>query len=503
MMKRKHEATSSAVADARAETPESRRQGWLSRLIGRLPAGRAVRIRSAGELEIGPGELCVPGVTVPLEEIRELEPVSAARGAGLRIVRSSAPPLVLRFSRLEEALQARRRIEVARHEARCEELIRAPLGPAELREIVARAGASPDPFDARLLADMLLAQGRHHAASDLHIERAPEGGRVRLRRHGRFIELGSLSPAQTARLINRLKVLAGLPTYVQGRPAEGHIHRPLGGHPVQARLTVFPTVHGDRATLRYFQNDVRRLELQELGFDREVLAGLQRGLAAESGLLLVTGPANSGKTTTIYAALRHLLRTRENSAGIYTIEDPVECWIEGISQTELDPARGLTYEQALSNLLRQDPEVLLIGEIRDRATAAAAIQAGLTGHLVLSTLHCHDAPEAVVRLLDMGIEPYRLSSVLRGVLAQRLVPVPCGCAGDPGCARCLGSGVAGRRAVGEWLSVSEPLRRMILEKPMIDALAGHAAREGMTPLAAKLAIQRAAKEAPHAARTTP
>jgi len=279
------------------------------------------------------------------------------------------------------------------------------------------------------LVNDLITRAIRERASDVHIDPDVHDTRVLFRIDGVLALADRIPLAITPNVIARLKVLAGLLTYQTDTPQEGGIRaaaaglepgRHTGGFESDIRVSTFPTIRGERAVLRIMANTRRFLALHELGHDPGLVERLQTLLARTQGLMLVVGPAGSGKTTTLAAMLDYLVRARPG-ASIMSIEDPVEIQIAGVTQTQLQPARGFTYATALRSLLRQDPQVLMIGEIRDAEVAHIVIDAALTGHLVLSTMHSGEAAAAIIRLRDMDVPAYQITSTLQAVLAQRLV----------------------------------------------------------------------------------
>ncbi|MFR1532767.1 MAG: GspE/PulE family protein [Bilophila wadsworthia] len=286
------------------------------------------------------------------------------------------------------------------------------------------------------------AQAVRAGASDIHIEPYRDVSRVRFRLDGVLYERHTLNKAHHAAVVSRIKVMAKLNIAEKRLPQDGRIAISLGGRQAGLRVSTLPTSFGERVVLRLLEKSERVLSLTELGLSREDLQLMHSLVGITHGIVLVTGPTGSGKTTTLYAVLQELTAPDKN---ILTIEDPVEYELEGVGQIQVNPKIGLTFADGLRSIVRQDPDVILIGEIRDAETAAIAVQSALTGHLVFSTLHTNDAPGAVTRLFDMGVEPFLLSSVLRGVVAQR----PCVCsartAGKPSPGR-AGAGKLGRPA---------------------------------------------------------
>ncbi|MDZ5458431.1 GspE/PulE family protein [Azohydromonas lata] len=268
------------------------------------------------------------------------------------------------------------------------------------------------------MLNALLTQAARDGASDIHIEPCERASSVRFRIDGALREVVRPQRALHAALISRLKVMAQLDISEKRLPQDGRIALRIGSRAVDVRVSTLPSTHGERAVLRLLDKSGNRLSLEAVGLRGPVLRAFERLIAQPHGIVLVTGPTGSGKTTTLYAALGRLV---SDSTNIMTVEDPVEYELPGVGQTQVNARIELTFARALRAILRQDPDVIMIGEIRDFETAQIAIQASLTGHLVLATLHTNDAPSAVTRLTDMGVEPFLLSSTLLGVLAQRLV----------------------------------------------------------------------------------
>ncbi|MFP6583086.1 MAG: GspE/PulE family protein [Candidatus Hydrogenedentota bacterium] len=335
---------------------------------------------------------------------------------------------------------------------------------------------------------LMLAQAVLHRASDLYCEPWKDGLVIRLRLDGVLHNVARLDQSHQERLIARIKVMANMVTYEKGMPQDGHIE--FGQQQLNAsmRVSIYPTIYGEKAVIRILDSGNSFPGLDELGFADDVRSGLRSWTARPQGTLLLTGPSASGKTTTIYALLREILDNPKRSRHIVTIEDPVEYRLDGITQSQIQPAQDFTYDVALRAVLRQDPDVLMVGEIRDSETAHAAIKAGLTGHLVVSTIHSSSASGVFSRLLDMGVEPYLLASSITGVLSQRLVRNVCTHCATPhipdskqltrfglknarpgfvrgmGCEHCQGIGYDKRSALGEWLSMTPALSESVLQR---------------------------------------
>ncbi|MFO1229920.1 MAG: type II secretion system ATPase GspE [Alicycliphilus sp.] len=312
------------------------------------------------------------------------------------------------------------------------------------------------------MLNALLTQAVRDGASDIHIEPYERHSSVRFRVDGTLREVVQPNRALHAALISRLKIMADLDISEKRLPQDGRISLRLGTRAIDVRVSTLPNAHGERAVLRLLDKSESKLSLESVGMQGDVLARLEGLITQPHGIILVTGPTGSGKTTTLYAALSRLDAGRSN---IMTVEDPIEYELPGVGQTQVNSKIDLTFAKALRAILRQDPDVIMIGEIRDFETAQIAIQASLTGHLVLATLHTNDAASAITRLTDMGVEPFLLSSSLLGVLAQRLVRKYCGhCHGGDhgtGCEHCGHTGYAGRTGVFELLLVNDAIRAQI------------------------------------------
>ena len=326
------------------------------------------------------------------------------------------------------------------------------------------------------LLNALLTQAARDGASDIHIEPYERHSSVRFRVDGDLREVVQPHRALHAALISRLKIMAELDIAEKRLPQDGRISLRLGQRAIDVRVSTLPSAHGERAVLRLLDKSEGKLGLPGLGMEGDTLTRLQRLIAQPHGIILVTGPTGSGKTTTLYAALQELDTHTRN---ILTVEDPVEYELPGVGQTQVNPRIDLTFAKALRAILRQDPDVIMIGEIRDFETAQIAIQASLTGHLVLATLHTNDAPSAVTRLIDMGVEPFLLSSSLLGVLAQRLLRQLCTHCQGAGCEACHQSGYHGRTGIFELLTTDDELRALIHAQASEADLRACAQRHGM------------------------
>ena len=354
--------------------------------------------------------------------------------------------------------------------------------------------------------DAVIKQAIIDKASDIHFEPFEKNFRVRYRVDGALYEMPP-PPLSLARpVISRVKIISGLNISERRRPQDGRIQMKLNGKPVDLRVSCLPTSHGESVVLRVLDRSVVNLQLDALGIGSDVLANLRELINLPNGILLVTGPTGSGKTTTLYSALTEINKVEDK---LLTAEDPVEYDIAGIIQCPINDAVGMTFERALRAFLRQDPDRILVGEIRDFITAQIAIEASLTGHFVFSTLHTNDAASTVTRLIDMGVEPFLIASSLAGVLGQRLIRRVCPnckvyytptdddlerlslerlqvegkqfCYGK-GCEKCNNTGYKGRKALTELMVINQELREMISANVPANELAERAISFGMRPL---------------------
>jgi len=350
------------------------------------------------------------------------------------------------------------------------------------------------------LINLVFMQALREGASDIHIEPFENRSLVRFRVDGVLKDVFEPPRALHGALASRIKVMADLDIAEKRLPQDGRIAIRLGGQAVDVRVSTLPTGHGERVVLRLLAKNAEFLQLDRLGMSAQVLAQVDRLIKEPHGILLVTGPTGSGKTTTLYAALSRMDHTELN---IMTVEDPIEYDLDGVGQTQVNARVDMSFARALRSILRQDPDVILVGEIRDLETAQIAVQASLTGHLVIATLHTNDAASAVTRLADMGIEPFLLGSSLIGVLAQRLVRrlcPHCKSAYAPsaqewavldssaapatiyrarGCEQCNQTGYRGRTGLYELLTIDDPLRRLIHDNAGEHMIRQYAESHGM------------------------
>jgi type II secretory ATPase GspE/PulE/Tfp pilus assembly ATPase PilB-like protein len=358
-----------------------------------------------------------------------------------------------------------------------------------------------------VLVNCLVQDAIRLGASDLHIEPWEDAIAVRARVNGVLTEVARLHLDLLDKISMRFKVMANLVTYQAGTPQDGAA---VGGPEldnVQLRISIFPTVRGEKIVVRLFDPRDRRFDLNTLGYEDATHQGLLRLLERTSGLLLFTGPTGSGKTSAMYSSLCHVIQRDGSSVSISTVEDPVEFNLPMVSQTQVSPAQEFTYAVALRSIMRQDPQVIMVGEIRDPETAAIAVQAGLTGHLVISTIHAGVSAGAFTRLINMEIEAFMLASSILGVMGLRLLRRNCPACSQPceptpsqrklvpesvfaeaqfrrgqGCDQCNQTGYAGRVPVSELLVVGEPFREAVLKKMPTSALEEIAIQQGMRTL---------------------
>ncbi len=348
------------------------------------------------------------------------------------------------------------------------------------------------------LVNQILAQAIRSRASDIHLEPGEAGLRVRSRVDGMLRDEPSVSRELQPAVLSRIKILSGMDIAERRVPQDGRIQVVLDGRPIDMRVSSFPTIYGEKIVIRVLDKGALVLSLADLGFLPDTLTRYRSVIRRPNGILLVTGPTGSGKTSTLYATL---LELNAPSTNIVTLEDPVEYRLSGINQGQANPRVGFTFASGLRSILRQDPDIILVGEIRDKETAEVAVQAALTGHLVLSTLHTNDAPGAVTRLLDMEVEPFLVASTVIAVLGQRLVRRLCASCREPftpagslsawqgeppsqlfrgrGCRQCSTTGYRGRVGIYELMVPSEPIRGLILRRAGASEVRAQAVTEGM------------------------
>ncbi len=355
--------------------------------------------------------------------------------------------------------------------------------------------------------NLIFAQAVRDGASDIHIEPYERDVKVRYRVDGMLNDVMRPPKRMHAAIVSRLKILGEMNIAERRLPQDGRIKLTIAGRSIDVRVSIVPTVFGERAVMRILDKSTAVLGLTDLGMQGDTFEKFKRLIHLPHGIILATGPTGSGKSTSLYAALQEIWSPTTN---ILTIEDPVEYQVAGIGQIQVRPSIGLTFANGLRSIVRQDPDVIMVGEIRDHETAEIAIHAALTGHLVFSTLHTNDAPGAITRLLDMGVEPYLVASSLIGVIAQRLVRRICPNCGAPtsfspevlravgvsqadltgkvlksgsGCDKCQGTGFKGRQGLFELLLIDEPIRRMTVDRNSSNDMRAHAIEhQGMRTL---------------------
>jgi type IV pilus assembly protein PilB len=398
--------------------------------------------------------------------------------------------LVGRLNRFDEAVQ----------EAVTEDQEEA--GPAEIVDLRESADDAP----VVKLVNSIIAEAAGRGASDIHFEPEQRDMRVRFRVDGVLSESTTVPRRMVSGLVSRIKIMASLDIAQKRLPQDGRVGLSIDKRHVDLRVVTLPSVHGESIVIRILDKSAVALDLDHLGFQRLELERFRAAFGQAYGAVLVTGPTGSGKSTSLYGALGELNTPEKN---VITIEDPVEYEVPGITQVQVNPRTGLTFAAGLRSMMRADPDVVMVGEIRDRETAQIAVEAALTGHLVLSTLHTNDAPTAMARLMEMGIEPFLVASAIDCVVAQRLVRTLCSSckrrvivpvhisrdhgfaaqfdleAYEPvGCGRCGGMGYKGRTGLYEVMTVTDEVRSLVLERQPADRIADAAGREGMRRLRA-------------------
>lgn len=449
--------------------------------------------RSEGGLEVAIDD---PGRLEPLEELARVFqcpvlPVVVPRQAVLDFINRAYD-------------QENRLSEEAVEQLDSEERIDGISGLEEPEDLLDATDEEP----VKRLVNSLLWQAVKEGASDVHVDPAPQETHIRYRIDGVLHRVTQVPRAAHVTVVNRIKVMSRLDIAQKSMPQDGQTMVVIAGKKIDIRVSTVPTVHGEKVVMRLLQRNEKLLSLPELGMSKRLLVPFREMIHSHGGIILVTGPTGSGKTTTLYAALSEIDHTSRN---VITIEEPVEYKRPGYSQIEVNHRIGLTFANALRSVLRQDPDVVMVGEMRDAETAQIAIQAALTGHLVFSTVHTNNAPATITRLIDMSIEPFLVSSTIIGVLAQRLVRRICpsckeGYAPHPeqvrelrisekalkqvggqlyrgvGCDACRGTGYRGRIGVHELLPMSDGIKQLILETSDSNSIRRAALQEGMITL---------------------
>ena len=356
--------------------------------------------------------------------------------------------------------------------------------------------------------DIAISQGAYHSASDIHFEPWSDALALRYRIDGILQHVALLPKEYQAKIIARIKVLADMVVYRKDVPQDGRIEQDKTSCARPMRVSTVPTIKGEKTVIRLLGDTQDLYNLETLGFEPEVVGALRQLIARTQGTLLLTGPSSSGKTTTIYAVLREMMQLQNFTTNLVTIEDPVEYTMGNIAQIQVNPHLDFTFANALRAILRQDPEVIMVGEIRDLETAQMAVQAGLTGHFVISTIHSGTAAGVFTRLLDMGIEPFLVASSITAVIAQRLIRLNCPDCTKPytpeqiyfehfgltpkksvkfyrgeGCSACQEIGYRGRASIGELLQVDAAFAELILERHTTAHLQQYAQKNGMVTIA--------------------
>jgi type IV pilus assembly protein PilB len=423
-----------------------------------------------------------------------IDDIAIMTGLEVRAVvagREDIAGLISRITRLDDV------VESASFQDHDDGFDSAPADIVDLRD-------SADDQPVIKLVNQIIAQAVEQGASDIHMEPDGREMRVRFRIDGVLIETTTIPKRMTSGVISRMKIMADLDIAERRVPQDGRVGLTIDGHQVDLRVVTLPSVHGESVVMRILDKGSVVMELGKLGMGDADHRRFSRAFSQAYGAVLVTGPTGSGKSTTLYAALG-VINTPEKN--IITIEDPVEYQIGGITQVQVNGKAGLTFASGLRAMMRADPDVIMVGEIRDRETAQIAVEAALTGHLVLSTLHTNDAPTAITRLVEMGIEPFLVSSAIDCVVAQRLARTLCEHCKRPttvsaealresgfhadhavdvfeaaGCPRCGGSGYKGRLGIYEVMTVTDEIRRLAIERASADRIAAVAAQNGMTRL---------------------
>jgi general secretion pathway protein E len=354
------------------------------------------------------------------------------------------------------------------------------------------------------LVNLFISRAVEGRASDIHVEPFEDELKVRYRIDGVLHDIESIPKKLQAAIVSRIKIMAKLNIAERRLPQDGRIRLMVGDREIDLRVSSIPVLHGESIVMRILDKESIKIDLDLLGFPENTLSAFHQIISKPNGIMLVTGPTGSGKTTTLYGALDKI---NSPDRKIITVEDPVEYQLKGVNQIQVKPQIGLNFASTLRHIVRQDPDVIMIGEIRDLETAEIAMQSALTGHMVFSTLHTNDAPSAITRLLDMGVESFLLSSTIRGILAQRLVRVICPeCRevdsatagkeelkilgdGNPvtlyrgrGCEKCVFTGYRGRSGIFELLTVTDEIRKLILKRADSNQIREVARREGMNTL---------------------
>jgi len=439
-----------------------------------------------------------------------VDDIAVMTGYEVRPAVAAAPDIVHALDRLDEISQGGAIVEdlpepevpepVAAADAAA-----AQAGPLyDLTDLQPRTGGSEDDSSVIGLVHRVISEAVDRGTSDIHFEPFEDHMKVRYRIDGVLLEAARVPAKSVATIVSRIKILADLDIAERRIPQDGRVTMDLEGKRIDIRVVTLPTAHGESVVMRILDQSNVNIQLDQLGMLPQARERFTKAFSQSYGAVLVTGPTGSGKSTSLYAALNQLNTPEKN---IITIEDPVEYQMEGISQVQVNNKSGLGFATGLRAMMRADPDIIMVGEIRDRETAQIAIEASLTGHLVLSTLHTNDAPTAITRLTEMGIEPFLVGTAIDAVVAQRLARRLCDeckrrvtltaevlrangfnvgldleCYEPVGCARCGGTGYKGRIGLYEVMTVSETIRQMAVSRETADAIAHEAVREGMMRL---------------------
>jgi type IV pilus assembly protein PilB len=329
------------------------------------------------------------------------------------------------------------------------------------------------------IVNLIIAEALRKRASDIHVESAEDGLRVRYRIDGNLYDTLSLPKKNQNAVLARLKIMSGMNITESRIPQDGRFKIRINKKEVDFRVSILPTSFGGKMVLRALDKSNLSVGLDTLGFSTDSLSRFKEAIARPFGMMLVTGPTGSGKSTTLYSIINQMNTSDKN---IITIEDPVEYQVEGVTQIQVNSDIGLTFANGLRSLLRQSPDIIMVGEIRDSETADIAIKASLTGQLVLSTLHTNDSVTAISRLIDMGIEPFLIATSVVLVAAQRLCRLLCRACKGKGCSKCNSTGYHGRTAIIEVLSIDDKIREMIIDNASVDDIRKYAVSKGMKAL---------------------
>ncbi|HEY33653.1 MAG TPA: type II/IV secretion system protein [Dehalococcoidia bacterium] len=464
------------------------------------------RVVQSDALKMVPEDMARKFTLIPLEVVGDALIVVMAYPDNIRAIRDIRAQTAMR---IEVALGVPSDIERAidlsyRSSSEIEKQVSQFTKPAKEEESVLTSKVISSTPIAQSL-DLLIKQAVRDRASDIHLEPNEHGLRVRYRIDGILHNMFALPLAAHVPLLSRIKILAEMNIAEQRRPQDGQFSVKVGNRDVDIRAATMATAYGERVTLRILDKSLSLFTLSELGFRLDTLKKYQALLKSPYGLILVGGPTGSGKTTTLYASINEIDRDGNN---ILTIEDPIEYRFPDISQTQVNPKAGITYASGLRAIVRHDPDIILVGEIRDRDTAETAVQASLTGHLVLASIHANDAVSMVFRLMDLGVEPYLISSTLAGIVSQRMIRRICPYCTVPseltmeervaystvmgdepatlyvgtGCKTCANTGYRGRTGIFELLVMSERLRRLLLTNISADDIRTEAIEEGMVTM---------------------